>query len=293
MIPAKVLHYRDPAAVFLGLDELRKRGLTPRGILFIALDPRGETHIAIPDDLDAVTKVRVGDKLTIKPPWEGRYFHFDSIHRLPGDTVLWNGDRRLGDTGGAADVAQAICEWMRAWSAKELFLGCTSHQPASWWMRSTSEPLTALHARGFVDAVVSTMGLLARRIGEPNLYHLDWRTLAQDGALRGWEPVYESPLGVVLMLERRVKQYRLAMSCERGIVEVDVSGLPDVREAARLEREGGVGIVGRVDDGAFAVTRGRVEPWGLADVQPATLVGSVNQSIADLAVADLEATTAE
>src|SRR5690606_23411057 len=30
MIPARVYHYRDPAAVVLGLGELRGRGLTPR-----------------------------------------------------------------------------------------------------------------------------------------------------------------------------------------------------------------------------------------------------------------------
>ena len=37
MISTRVYHYRDPAAVILGLKELRKQGLTPRGLLFIAL----------------------------------------------------------------------------------------------------------------------------------------------------------------------------------------------------------------------------------------------------------------
>ena len=41
LIPTRVYHYRDPAAVILGLRELRKKGLTPRGLLFVALDPRG------------------------------------------------------------------------------------------------------------------------------------------------------------------------------------------------------------------------------------------------------------
>jgi hypothetical protein len=27
--------------------------------------------------------------MTLKPPWDGRYYHFDAIYRLPGDTVLW------------------------------------------------------------------------------------------------------------------------------------------------------------------------------------------------------------
>jgi len=110
MIPTRVYHYRDPAAVILGLKELRKKGLTPRGILFVALDPRGETYIAVPEDLDAVANVRVGDKLSLECPWQGRYFHLDAVHRLPGDTVLWNGDRRLGDTGSAPEVACAISE---------------------------------------------------------------------------------------------------------------------------------------------------------------------------------------
>jgi hypothetical protein len=69
----RVYHYRDPAAVILGLKELRKQGLTPRGLLFVALDPRGETFIAVPEDLDAVSHIRVGDKLSLVAPWEGRY----------------------------------------------------------------------------------------------------------------------------------------------------------------------------------------------------------------------------
>src|SRR3982751_376025 len=107
MIATRVFHYRDPAAVILGLKELRKQGLTPRGLLFVALDPRGETYIATPEDLDAVSNIRVGDKLSLVPPFEGRFFHFDAVHRLPGDSVLWNGDRRLGDTGSGPAVAGA------------------------------------------------------------------------------------------------------------------------------------------------------------------------------------------
>jgi ferredoxin len=104
MFPTRVYHYRQPAAVILGLKELRKQGLTPRGLLFVALDPRGETYVVVPEDLDAVASIRVGDKLSLVPPLEGRYFHFDAVHRLPGDSVLWNGDRRLGDTGSAPEA---------------------------------------------------------------------------------------------------------------------------------------------------------------------------------------------
>jgi|GEM_PF-1020822 len=282
MTSVRLYHYRDHASVFLGLEELRKQGLTPRGILFIALDPRGETHIAVPEDLDQVTSLRVGDKLSLDPPFEGRFFYFDAIHRLPGGTILWNGDRRLHDAGSAGDVAMAVCQWLRGMSTKNLFLGCTPHQPGSWWTHRVDQPITALHARGFVDAVVCNSGLLARRIGEPKLYFLPWKDLAQTGALNRWEPVYTSPLGNILLLERRLMQYRLALTCERGIVELDVSGVPDVAEAATVAMKSGFGVVGRVDGGAFAVTSGRPETWGFADLEPAMLVGSPNESLLDL-----------
>jgi hypothetical protein len=276
--------YQNPAAVYLGLDELRKRGLTPRGLLFIALDPRGETHIAVPDDLDAVTMLKVGDKLSLEPPWEGRYFHFDAIHRLPGDTLLWLGDRRLSDAGSAQEVAGAVAEWMGGCSAKSLFLGCTPHQPGTWWCQTDRTIVTALHARGFADAVVTNMGLLARRIGERALYHLSWQQLAQRGALEGWTPMFESPLGNILMVERRVMNYRLALTCERGLVEIDISGAPDeVATTATVETESGYGVVGRVDGGGFAVTRGTVQAWGLDNVRPAVLLGAPNESLAQLA----------
>lgn len=276
-------HYRDPAAVALGLAELRKRGLTARGLLFLAQDPRGETYIAVPGDIDAVTKVRVGDKMTLAPPWQGRYFHFDAIHRLPGDTVLYNGDRRLGDTGSAAEVAVAVSEWLKGSSAKNVFLGCTPHQPGSWWTLDERTPVTDLHASGLVDTVVTASGLLARRIGEPALFHLDFAELRRGGARASWQPVYQSPLGNVLLLERRILHYRLVLTCERGLIEIDVSGLPEqVTETARVPLGGGLGVVGRVDGGAFAVTAGTVEPWGLANVSPALLVGSPNQTLMDL-----------
>ena len=284
MIPTRVVHYRDPAAVYLGLEELRRRGLTPRGILFIALDPRGETHIAIPDDMGAVTEMKVGDKLTLKAPWEGRYYHFDAIHRLPGDTLLWNGDRRLHETGSAQEVALSVSEWLRGSSAKNLFLGCTPHQPGAWWTHGQRTPVTSLHQRGFVDAVVYQGGLLARRIGEPHLYALSYQQLAQGGGLQGWEPVFDSPLGNILMVERRVMNYRLTLTCERGLIEIDISGLPDeVRATVQVELELGYGVVGRVDGGGFAVTRGEVQPWGLANVSPALMVGTPNDTLVELA----------
>jgi hypothetical protein len=279
-----VYHYRDPAAVILGLKELRKKGLTPRGLLFVALDPRGETYIAVPEDLDAVANVRVGDKLSLECPWEGRFFHLDAVHRLPGDTVLWNGDRRLGDTGSAPEVACAISEWLKGSSAKNVFLGCTPHQPGSWWTVDHRSLVIDLHARGLVDTVVTTSGLLARRIDEPSLYHLDFATLAaHQGPRDGWHEVFKSEMGNVLLVERRVLGYRLVLTCEKGLVEIDVSHLPDlVIETARVPMKSGFGVVGRIDGGAFAVTAGKVEPWGLSDVSPAMLVGSPNETILDL-----------
>ena len=90
-------------------------------------------------------------------------------------------------------------------------------------------------------------------------------------------------MGNILLVERRVLNYRVVLTCEQGLVEVDVSHLPDlVVETARVPMRSGFGVVGRIDGGAFAVTSGRVEPWGLADISPAMLVGSPNQSLLDL-----------
>ncbi|HSK05142.1 MAG TPA: hypothetical protein VK932_28025 [Kofleriaceae bacterium] len=284
MFPTRVYHYRDPAAVILGLKELRKQGLTPRGLLFVALDPRGETSIAVPEDLDAVLSIRVGDKLSLVPPWEGRYFHFDAVHRLPGDTVLWNGDRRLGDTGSAPEVACAISAWLKGSSTKNVFLGCAAHVPGSWWTVDHMSAVTELHSMGFLDCVVTTSGVLARKIDDTRLYHLDFQSLAQHGTpTAGWIEVFQSGLGNVLLLERRVLQYRLVLTCERGLIEIDVSHLPDlVIETARVPLRSGFGVVGRLDSGAFAVTAGTVEPWGLTNMSPAMLVGSPTDSLLDL-----------
>jgi hypothetical protein len=284
MFATRVYHYRDPAAVILGLKELRKQGLTPRGLLFVALDPRGETYIAVPEDLDAVGNIRVGDKLSLVPPWEGRYFHFDAVHRLPGDSVLWNGDRRLGDTGSAPEVAVAISEWLKGASAKNVFLGCAAHVPGAWWTLDHLSAVVHLHSLGFLDCVVTTTGVLARKIDSPKLYHLDFQSLREAGSpTEGWTEVFTSEMGNVLLVERRVLQYRLVLTCERGLVEIDVSHLPDlVIETARVPMRSGFGVVGRIDGGAFAVTAGTIEPWGLTNMSPAMLVGSPTESLLDL-----------
>jgi hypothetical protein len=284
MFATRVYHYRDPAAVILGLKELRKQGLTPRGLLFVALDPRGETYIAVPEDLDAVASIKVGDKLSLVTPWEGRYFNFDAVHRLPGDTVLWNGDRRLGDTGSASEVATAISEWLKGSSAKNVFLGCAPHVPGSWWTINERSPVVALHELGFLDCCVTTTGILARKIDDARLFHLEWQALREHASpTEGWQEVFTSQMGNILLVERRVLQYRLVLTCERGLVEIDVSHLPDlVIETARVPMRSGFGVVGRIDGGAFAVTAGTIEPWGLTNMSPAMLVGSPTESLLDL-----------
>jgi hypothetical protein len=284
MFATRVYHYRDPAAVILGLKELRKQGLTPRGILFVALDPRGETYIAVPEDLDAVATIKVGDKLSLVPPFEGRFFHFDAVHRLPGDSVLWNGDRRLGDTGSAPEVACAISEWLKGSSAKNVFLGCNAHVPGSWWAIDYLSKVVELHSMGYLDCVVTTTGILARKIDDKRLFHLDWQSLREHSTpTEGWQEVFASEMGNILLVERRVLQYRLVLTCERGLMEIDVSHLPDlVIESARVPMRSGFGVVGRIDGGAFAVTAGTIEPWGLTNMSPAMLVGSPTESLLDL-----------
>jgi len=284
MFPTRVHRYRDPPALSLGLQELRRQGLTPRGLLFAAVDPRGETSIAVPEDLDAVSSIRVGDKLSLVRPWEGRHYHFDAVHRLPSDSVLWNGDRRLGEVGCAAEVACAISAWLKGSSAKNVFLGCAAHVPGSWWTTDPRAAATELHALGFLDCVVTAGGLLARKIEDARLYFLDFPSLTKQGApTAGWVEVFRSDMGNVVLLERRVLCYRLVLTCERGLIEIDVSHLPDlVIETGRVPLGSGFGVVGRVDGGAFAVTAGMIEPWGLTNMSPAMLVGSPTETLLDL-----------
>jgi hypothetical protein len=280
----RVYHYRTPAALILGLKELRKQGLTPRGLLFIALDPRGETHVVVPEDLDAVASIRVGDKLSLVPPLEGLYFHVDAVHRLPGDSVLWNGDRRLGDLAHTPEIAIAISAWLKGSSAKNVILGCAPHVPGSWWTNEHGSSTADLHTLGFVDCVVASHGILARTFGDPRLYLLGFNTLAHQGHPNdGWAEVFTSELGNILLVERRVLHYRIVLTCERGLIEIDISHLPDlVIETARVPMQSGFGVVGRIDNGAFAVTVGTIEPSGLTNMSPAMLVGSPIASLLEL-----------
>ena len=139
----------------------------------------------------------------------------------------------------------------------------------------------ALHERGFVEIVPAHQGMLARRIMDDGLFFLP-REQAVAGHLDQWQRVFTSPLGNVLMLERRLLYDQLVLSCQDGLVEVDVYDLPRVSEAGRLSLQGGFAVVGRITGGAFAVARGRPMDWGFEDLSPATLVGSSGCSFMEL-----------
>jgi hypothetical protein len=275
--------YTGPAPLLQGLRALRQRGVTPRGVLFLALSSDGAIHIGVPDDANDFASLKIGDKLALVWPLEGRFFHYDAVHRLPGDFVLWNGDRRLKDPGDAAETAQLIASFLKGMSAKNVLFGCTPHQPGSWLAEGKN--VVALHEHGVVEVVPVAQGLFARRTMDHHLFFLPFARLAATGRVDGWAPVFESPLGNVLLLERRVMGDRLVLSCERGLVEVDVAQVPRVVETARATTNGSLGVVGRIDGGAFAVTSGTPQPWGLDEMRPALLIGSPGQTLADLGTA--------
>jgi hypothetical protein len=275
--------FAGPPALLRGLKAMRERGITPRGLLFIALSPDGAIHVAVPRDPDEIDAIKIGDKLALVWPDEGRYYHFDAIHRLPGDFVLWNGDRRLKDPGDASEVAALIASWLKGGSAKNVLFGCTPHQPGSWLAQGRN--VVPLHEQGVVEVVPVAQGLFARRVMDPQLFYLPFSRLAGTGRVDGWGPVFESPLGNVLLLERRVLHDRLVLSCERGLVEVDVSEVPRIVETARATTNGSMAVVGRVDGGAFAVTSGTPQPWGLDGMRPALLIGSPGGTLVDLGLA--------
>ena len=75
---------------------------------------------------------------------------------------------------------------------------------------------------------------------------------------------------------------RLVLSCAAGLVEVDVSQVPHVIETSRATTNGSIAVVGRIDGGAFAVTSGKPQPWGLDELRPALLIGGDGGSLVDL-----------
>ena len=275
--------FSGPPALLRGMRGMRERGLTPRGLLFVALSPDGSIHVGLPKDPDTITSIKIGEKLALVWPNEGRYYHYDAIHRLPGDFILWNGDRRLKDPGDAPEVTQVIAGFLKGGSAKNVLFGCTPHQPGSWLAQNRT--VIALHEQGVCEVVPVAQGLFARRVMDAHLFYLPFSSLAATGRVDGWSPVFESPLGNILLLERRILGDRLVLSCERGLVEVDVSQVPQVSERARATTNGSMAVVGRIDGGSFAVTSGKPQPWGLDGMRPALLIGSPGQTLVDLGVA--------
>ena len=130
-----------------------------------------------------------------------------------------------------------------------------------------------LHSRGFVDIVVAGgRGLLARRSFEPYLYMLPMAD-AVAGKLERWKKVYTSPLGNLLLLERRIVDDRLLLNCREGLVEVKLETEGEVVEQGVQPLDCGCAVVGRVAEGTFAVCKGEPVDWGYDQLSPATLVG--------------------
>ena len=69
----RVERFGEPTSLLRGLKELRKKGLTPRGLLFLALSPDGAIHLGIPDDAETITSIKVGEKLALMWPLDERY----------------------------------------------------------------------------------------------------------------------------------------------------------------------------------------------------------------------------
>ena len=291
----RVQTFPDPPALLRGLTTLRQQGLSPRGLLFLALDPGGRIHLALPEAFgkpaeggapgDDAQVLRVGEKLTLRwpgPPGE-RLYHFDSVHVLRDDFYVVNGDRRLQHPGNVVEVALVVAAFLKWCASSNVFFGCTPHQPGTWLLGG--KEIVALHDFGIVEVLPVPKGLLARRLHDHRLYLLTFADIARTGHLEDWLPVFSSPLGNVLLLERRVVRSQLVLSCERGLIEVDLSQLPKVSEKGRLcvqpQREA-YAVVGRLDGEAFAVTRGTPRPWGLEDLQPAELLSAGAGQLADM-----------
>ena len=290
--------YSEHVALLRSLGTLKQRGLSPRGVLFLALSSQGRIYLALPSQPEQLTSesLRVGEKMALRWPdaigdnVPERLYHFDSIHALRDDFYIFNGDWRLKDPGNAMDVGIVIARFIRSCGSSSVFFGCTPHQPGSWLIGGPQT--VALHDYGIVEVVPVPGGLLARKMHDDRLYLLTFSDIARTGHLEGWLPVFQSPLGNILLVERRVVDNRLTLSCERGLVEVEVSDLPTVRERARLPfvlpayDEDAIesleddlteqltvcpAVLGRLGGEAFVLTRGVPQPWGLRDLAPAEL----------------------
>lgn len=300
----RIESYGDQFGLIRGLGALRQQGLSARGLLFLALNGQGRVYLAVSSDphkLDQST-LRIGEKLALRWP-EGedvpqRLYHFDSIHALRDDFCVLNGDRRLSHPGNAIEVGGVVARFIRSAGVTSVFFGCTPHQPATWLQGG--KQVVALHDYGFVEVVPVPIGLLARRLHDHRLYLMTFADIARTGHLESWLPVYASPLGNILLVERRVVQDRLVLSCERGLIEVELRDLPRIHERAQLpfapvksadddDFDGedtseaiSPAVLGRLGKEAFVLTRGRAQPWGLLDIAPAELFGATTGELTDI-----------
>lgn len=272
MFEMETLRFASSLALVRGLRQLRHRGIRGRSLLFLALSERGEAHLAIDGGGEGKrAPLKVGEKLTLDPPFAGRVFYFDAVHPLGHRTAIVNGDRRIGYLANLVDAAELVSGYVEEMDEESVFFGCTPHQPGSWWVNDTEA--IPLHARGFVDIVPVKAGFLARRTVDAGLYFLPAAS-AIAGDVKEWRRVFDSPLGNILLVERRAKRGRLVLSCQRGLTEVDISGLPRVLAVGTIAVGGGHAVLGRITEGGFAVSRGIARDWGFDDLGPASLVGS-------------------
>lgn len=273
MVEIRTLRFASSVALVRGLRRLRAEGVRGRSLLFLALSERGEAFLAIEGAAHdgKPPKLKVGQKLTLDPPFAGRMFYFDAVHPLGQRTAIVNGDRRIGQLANLVDAAALVSGYVDDMDGESVFFGCTPHQPGSWWIHETEA--IPLHARGFVEIVPVEAGLLARRTVDAGIYFLP-----SDAAIAGdvgqWQRVFDSTLGNVLMLERRPRGGKLVLSCQRGLIEIGLGDLPLIKDVTTLPLVGGYAVLGRITDGGFAVSRGTALDWGFDALAPASLIGS-------------------
>lgn len=279
MVPVKLLHFRSTVSLLRGLRELERERYGPGNILFLALDSGGNSQLAVTRALGKGSRLKVGKKLALPWPFEGRCFYFDAFHPLGRRTAVVNGDRRLRQVSSLLDISALVSGFIEHTGEQSMFFGCTPHQPGSWWVHESET--VALHERGYVEIVPTPRGLVARRTVDDGLYFLP-AAAASLGELDRWQRVFDSRWGNILMLERRMLEGRLVLSCQRGLVELDLRALPQVTTRTVVELDAGYAVVGRITGGAFAVTRGIPQDWGLDELQPAVLLGARGGTVAQL-----------
>ena len=279
MIAVKTLYFPSSVALIRGLRELRAQGVRGRGLLFLGLNERGEAHLAVAQDLSDGAKVKVGQKLALRPPFSGRVFYVDALHPVGRRAAIVNGDRRIGKVANLVDSTSLLSAYIEEMDGVSVFFGCTPHQPGSWWVQENRA--IPLHEQGFVEIVPLERGLIARRTMDSSLFFLPADSAVM-GDVKDWQRVFTSDFGNILMVERRAKGGRLVLSCQRGLVEVDLNNLPQVKAVHTIELGGGYAVLGRITDGAFAVSRGVARDWGFDELGPATLLGSRGGTLKDL-----------